>query len=531
MSAKQQTIIGGITVLGITGLICKIVAVLYRIPLAWLIGEQGLGTYQLVFPTYNLLLTISSAGLPVAISRIVSYNLAKGDVRNTRRTFKNALLILTGIGLVGTALMIAFRTFLSDRVGDPLTVSGFIAIAPSVALVCTMSAFRGFMQGLRNMKPTAISQLIEQLGKIVIALPLAYFGSKIGMGETGGINIGYAAAGALLGTSIGEGVALLFMFLVYSRERHTLDAYQQNEDIPVSGWRQINKSLLSLAIPITIGACIIPLASFIDSGMIVNLLVGGAGFARDAARAMYGRFSGYVITLINVPTALALAISMSMVPAISANVAKNDTQAVKRSTHAGLRMAFLLGLPCSFGMSILAKPILAMVYPFSSPEALDQTAVLLAYSGFTIVLFTVVQATSGILQGLHKQKIPMYTLLVGVCFKVLINYFLIATPQINILGASIGSLVCYSTSMLPNLYFVHKYTGLPWDPIRLFVKPLAASLLMAGILYLLMLVLPGGRLITLGLILIGFAVYTGASLLIGTLKKDEIIPLIKRLKS
>jgi stage V sporulation protein B len=530
VNAKQQSVIGGITVLGITGLICKIVAVLYRIPLAWLIGDQGIGTYQLVFPTYNLLLTISSAGLPVAISRIVSFNLTKGDVRNTRRTFKSALFILSGIGLVGTVLMIAFHTFLSNRVGNPLTVSGFIAIAPAVAIVCTMSAFRGYMQGQQDMKPTAISQLIEQVGKIAIALPFAYLGSKIGMEGTDGINIGYATAGALLGTSIAEACALLYMFIVYSRRRHDLDAYTQNEEISVQRWPQINRSLLSLAIPITIGASIIPLASFIDSGMIVNLLVDGAGFARDTAVAMYGRFSGYVITLINVPTALALAISMSMVPAISSNVARGDAEAVKRSTHSGLRIAFLLGLPCSFGMSVLAKPILFMVYPFTSPQALDQTALLLSFSSFTIILFTVVQATSGILQGLHKQKIPMFTLMIGVCLKVLINYFLIATPEVNILGASIGSLVCYATSMLPNLYYVHKYTRLPWDPLYIFVKPLLASLAMGGVLYLLMILLPEGRLMTFLLILIGFAVYVGFSLLIGTLKKDEIIPLLKRLK-
>ena len=530
MSDKQQTIIGGATVLGITGLICKIIAVLYRIPLAWLIGEQGLGTFQLVFPTYNLLLTISSAGLPVAISRIVSYNLAKGDVRNTKRTFKHALVILTIVGIVGTLLMIALRTFLSDRVGDPLTAAGFVAIAPSVAIVCIMSAFRGYIQGQQNMKPTAISQLIEQIGKIVIALPLAYLGSRIGATGPEDINIGYAAAGALLGTSVSELFALAFMFFVYYRRRYALDTIRQNDEVPLLRWRQINRNLLNLAIPITIGACIIPLASFIDSGMIVHRLVDGAGFLREDARAMYGRFSGYVITLINVPTALALAISMSMVPAISANVARGDDHAVRRSTYAGLRMAFLIGLPCSFGMSILAKPILAMVYKFSSPEALNQTAQLLSFSGFTVILFTVVQATSGILQGLHKQKIPMYTLLVGVFFKVLINYTLIAMPSVNILGASIGSLICYAVSMVPNLYYVHKYTKLKWDPWNIFVKPLFVSGLMAGLLYLLMLLLPESRLVTGGLIIAGIAAYGGMSLIAGTLKLDDIRPLLKRLK-
>ena len=530
LNGKQQTIIGGATVLGITGIICKIIAVLYRIPLAWMIGDHGLGTYQLIFPTYNLLLTISSAGLPVAISRIVSFNLAKGDIRNTRRTFKSALIILSAVGVAGTILIVAFHTFLSQRVGNPETMAGFIAIAPAVAIVCTMSAFRGYMQGQQNMLPTAISQLIEQIGKIIIALPFAYLGSQIGMAESGEMNIGYAVAGALLGTSIAEGFALLYMIVVYYRKRHDMDSYTQNETIAVQPWPQINRRLMSYAIPITIGACIIPLASFIDSGMIVNRLVGGAGFLLDDAVAMYGRFSGYVITLINVPTALALAISMSMVPAISSNVARKDTEAIRRSTYAGLRMAFLIGLPCSFGMSILAKPILAMVYPFSSPEALEQTAMLLSFSGFTIILFTVVQATSGILQGLQKQKIPMFTLIIGVCLKVIINYTLIATPEINILGASIGSLVCYGTSMVPNLYYVHKYTGLKWDPLHIFVKPLLVSAAMAGILYALMAVLPEGRLITAALILIGIAVYAGLSFLFGILKKDDIQPLLRRIK-
>ncbi len=530
MSTKQQSVIGGVTVLGITGLICKLIAVLYRIPLAWLIGDQGMGTYQLIFPTYALLLTISSAGLPVAISRIVSFNLVKDDILNTRRTLKYALIILTVVGIVGTVLMIAFRTFLASRVGDPLTVSGFAAIAPSVAIVCIMSAFRGYMQGQHDMRPTAFSQLIESIGKIIIALPLAWLGARTGMDGVEGINIGYAAAGALLGTSLAEAVALLYMYIVYRRRRQENDSLVQNPEIGLQSPSEITKKLLTLAIPITIGASIIPLAAFIDSGMIVTRLVGGAGILRDVARAMYGRFSGYVITLINVPTALALAISMSMVPAISANMAKGDSAAVKRSTFAGLRMAFILGLPCSFGMSILAEPILAAVYPFSSPEALQQTAQLLSFSSYTIILFTVVQATSGILQGMHKQRIPMYTLLVGVGLKVLINYFLIAIPSINILGASIGSLVCYGVSMVPNLYFVHKYTGLKLQPVPIFLKPLLASVVMAAVLYGLMMILPETRLITFALILIGAIVYGGVSILIGSLTKDEFMMLYRKIK-
>ena len=528
MSDKQKSIVGGMTILGISGLICKLVAVFYRIPLAWLIGEQGIGTFQLVFPTYNLLLTLSSAGLPVAISRMVSYSLAKDDPRNAHRAFRSALSVLTLLGLLGTFLMIVFNPMLSDRVGDSETQAGFVAIAPALAIVCTMSAFRGLMQGQQNMIPTAISQLIEQIGKVLVSLPLAYLGSRVGMTDPTKINIGYAAAGALLGNSIGEAFALFYMTVIYRRTRASFLARPQNEALePISRGAMI-KRLLSLAIPITLAACIVPLAAFIDSGMVVNQLVHSAGYMQEEARAMYGRYSGYVINLINVPTALAQAISMSLVPAVSAGMARKDWKTVRRQSHTGIRMAFLIGLPSSIGMSILARPILAMIYNFPTPGSLTQTAELLSMSSFTIVLFTVVQASSGILQGLHKQRIPMYTLLVGVGLKILINYNFIGIREINIYGAPMGSLVCYTVSMLPNLYYVHKYARLPYDPLNLFIKPLAATLGMGIVLYYAQKALPSSRLITLVLILLGVITFTGFALLFGAMDKNDLTPLTRR---
>lgn len=531
MSEKQKSIVGGMTILGVTGLICKVVAVLYRIPLAWLIGDQGLGTFQLVFPTYNLLLTLSSAGLPVAISRMVSFSLARNDPRNAHRAFRTALSILTALGAVGTFLMIVFNPFLSSRVGDPETQAGFIAIAPALLLVCTMSAFRGFMQGQQNMIPTAISQLIEQVGKVIIALPLAYIGSRIGMESASEINIGYAAAGALLGNSIAEGFALFFITVIYRRKRKVFVTRVQDEECQPMTRRALVRQLLALAVPITLASCIVPLASFIDSGMIVNLLVNKAGFAQAEARAMYGRFSGYVITLINVPTALAQAISMSLVPAVSAGMGRKDWKSIRRQSHTGLRMAFLIGLPASLGMSILSRQILSLIYPFPSEAALEQTAMLLSLSAFTIVLFTVVQATSGILQGLKKQRIPMYTLLVGVGLKILINYNLIGMPEVNIYGASIGSLVCYSVSMIPNLYFVHKYAGLPMDPVDIFFKPLGATAGMSAVLYLATLWLPSSRLITVFLLILGVTVYIVFARLVGALRPEDYQILTAKLRN
>ena len=206
MTQKQKTLIGGVSILGVAGIICKVVGVLYRIPLAHLIGPEGMGVYHKVFPAYNLLLTVSSAGLPVAISRMVAHYVTVEDPRNARRIFKLAMRMLFVLGLLTTLLMLVFSGQLAAWQGTAQTKAGYIAIAPSLFFVCTMSAFRGFLQGQRNMLPTAVSQLIEQVGRVAIALPFAYWGMR-----QGGVALG--AAGALLGGTIAEGAALLYMLL------------------------------------------------------------------------------------------------------------------------------------------------------------------------------------------------------------------------------------------------------------------------------------------------------------------------------
>lgn len=519
MTSKQKSIVGGMTILSIVGIVCKIVGALYRIPLQWLIGDEGMGTYQLIFPSYNMLLTISSAGLPVAISRMVSYSLAQDNPGNARRIFRIALSFLSAVGCVAMIFMIAFSPALARRTGDITTQPGFVAIAPSLLLVCTMSAFRGFMQGQQNMVPTAISQLIEQVGKVFVALPLAWLGMRT--------SIAYAVAGMFLGTSIAEAAALLYMFVVYRKKKADFDLRLQDETQDLSDNKALAKQLFSLSIPITIGACIVPLASFIDSGLLLNRLI-LAGFELDNARALYGRY-GNVLSLINIPTGLATAIAMSLVPSISTAMARGDGQAMRHQSALGLKLSLVIGLPCSLGMSMLSKQLLSMVYKFNTPDALNVTAQILSLSSFTIVLFTVVQSTTGILQGLRKQRIPMYTLVAGVAVKIFLNYTLIAMPHINIFGAPIASLACYTISMVPNLYFVYKYTKMKFDFINTLAKPLLSTVLMGAVLYLFIKLLPSGRLWTLILVFIGMISYFGFALLTGALSRDDIQPLLRRI--
>ena len=514
MTNKSKSIIGGMTVLGLAGVICKLVGVLYSIPLTWMIGTSGLGVYNAVFPAYNLLLTISSAGLPVAVSRLVARGLAKDDPRSAKHVFKTALLLLLLLGSVATILMIAGIDVFVTASDQPESRLGFLVIAPCVAIVCVLSAFRGFMQGQQNMTPTAISQLIEQVGKVFLALPMAYFGSQRG--------IEYGAAGALLGTTIVEGIALLYMVILYFRRSAAFAAIPQLCEEPPAASSYVAKQLMTISIPITIGACIVPLSQYIDSTMLVGRLM-STGMEAGMASSVYGLFSGTVIRIINIPTALALAVSMSLVPAISSAKAVEDNDAVIRQTDLGMRFAFLIGLPCSIGMSVLSEPLMRFFYQGSiAEEQLILGGELLAMSGLTIILFTVVQATTSVLQGLGKQRLPMYTLLAGVICKIVLNYVLIGTPGIGIHGAPIASLVCYTVSMVPNLYYVLKYTKSRMNWMGWIVRPGIATAAMGIAVFALRELLPFGRLLLLIEVAVGVVVFAVAALGVKAITKEDL---------
>ncbi len=531
MTQKQKSLIGGVSVLGLAGLICKVVGVLYRIPLASVVGGEGLGIYQKVFPAYNLLLTVSSAGIPVAISRMVSHYLTLGDARNAKRIFRVAVIALTALGVVTTAILLLLSDDIAAWQGTPAAAQGYLCIAPSLLFVCVMSAFRGYMQGRRDMMPTAISQLIEQVGKVAVALPFA----AIGMARGG---MAWGAAGALLGTSLAEAAALVYMMIRYKREKPLAVPGDQPHRSKRLGRRLIAKRLIIVSIPITLGACIVPLAGFIDSVMLTNIME-GFGMAADEALIRYGMYSGMVLTLINVPTALAMAMSVSLVPDVAAGRARKDMEYVARESGTGLRMAAVVGFPCSVGMSLLAKPLLFLFYSGKYTDAqLTLSASLLEISSLTIVLFTVVQATSGILQGIGKQKIPMYTLIAGVACKIALNYTLVRVPEINIHGAPYASLLCYAVSMLPNLYFVCRHTGYRFSWMDVIVRPLGATAAMGVVVWLSWTYGFGERFLSSGrglllvavlaCVAIGVAAYLAAAWVLRAVRPEDLPARIRR---
>ena len=528
MSQKKATIAGGASLLGLAGLICKIIGVLYRIPLAHIIGPTGMGIYQQVFPLYNLLLCISSAGIPVAISRMVSAHLAKNDPTNARKVFHVSLWLLTAFGFVATLFLILIRDPLSVALGTPEASFGLVMIAPSIFLVCVMSAYRGQFQGRQHMTPTAVSQLIEQLGKVFLAIPFSFVFASYGKDAFAHAVLG--ASGALFGTSLGEAAALLYMWAKYALTKKQYRTLSQDASQAEMPYKQLGKQVMITALPITIGAVIVPICASVDSFMLVNIM--DSYYQQGEALIRYGLYTGLVFPLINVPTAFAMAMSVSLVPAISRAVAKKDGDNIKRHTETGLRLSTLIALPASFGLSLLAKPVLSVLYGASySAEHIALSASLLQISSLTIFFFTLVQSTSGILQGLSKQRIPMYTLIVGVVLKIALNYALVSQSSINIHGAPYASLLCYGVSLFLNLIYVHKHTKLRFS-LKPYLSPLLPTLLMSAFLVMVMLwfepLVCSSLLVLMFVILVSIVIFLFASLQLGAIQKSDLPRKLQR---
>lgn len=521
MSERSKSIAKSVSILGIAGILCKLIGVLFSIPLN-MISSKVATDFYLVYPTYTLLLTISSAGLPVAVSRLVAGFLARNDPRNAKNTFKFALFTLFVIGFFFSLIMVILNPVLVNMVGVEETSGGYYAIAPCVMIVCVLSAFRGLFQGQQNMVPTAVSQLMEQIGKVALSLPLAALGLKN--------SVAAGAAGALLGITLSESLALVYMVIRYYRRRREFDMLRQDPERTAEPPRKLLTRLFFISVPITISACIIPFSQFIDSAMMIKRMV-SAGLDPEVAHASYGLFTSVVIRLINIPTALALAVSMSLVPAISACKAREDDVALKRETNTGMRYAFLIGFPCSVGMSVLARQIVTFFYGSVSdftPDKLTLASELLTFSAMTVVLFTVVQATSSILQGLRKQRIPMYTMIIGVAVKIMLNYILIGTEGIDIHGGPYASIACYSIVMVLNIIYVCRHAHMRFNVMEWLVRPGLAAAAMGIVVYLLSVLLPVNRLLTILEVAAGVLVYFAAALVFKALSLDDIKALLKR---
>ncbi|HSH36046.1 polysaccharide biosynthesis protein [Schnuerera sp.] len=518
----KNNFLKGAAILGIAGAIVKILGAFYRIPLSNIIKTEGMGYYQTAYPLYVLLLTLSTAGFPVAIAKLVSEKRALGDYKGAHKVFKVAFLGLFIAGLITSLFVFLNAKYIVEALGNINAYYSLIALVPALFFVPIMAAFRGFFQGRQTMTPTALSQIVEQFFRVTIGLALTYY--LLDKGRP------IAAGGASFGGSIGAMAGAAMMIIIYLSKRQEI-----GEEIKTSlinkeeSVTRIVKDLLSIAIPITIGAAIVPIMNTIDTLLVLKRLQ-SIGYSQLEANDLYGQLTGLAQTLINLPQVFSTALAISLVPAISEANVKKKFNEIRNITSSGIRVTLLIGLPCAFGLFTLSRPIINLLYYKNTAESITSTGEILAVLSFGVVFLTLVQSLTAILQGLGKPLVSVRNLFIGAVVKVFLTFVLTGVESINIKGAAISTLIAYFIAALLDLISVKRYTKLKLNRKAVFIKPLISSLgmaLTAKVIYSGLLSFIGDRLSTIVAIVVAAIIYGILLIMTGSLTYEDFSLLPK----
>ena len=510
---KTASFISGAAVLMAANLLVKLIGLAFKVPLTYLIGEEGMGHFADAYTMYTWMFVLATAGLPVAVSKMVSESMALSRHREARRILKVSLLFLTLLGLFGTGFLYFGADTLSAWIGNPLAAPGIRSIAPAMLFVAIMSAFRGFFQGQQNMVPTAVSEVSEAVGKLVFGYLLAW------MLLPKGVEMG--ASGAVAGVTAGAAMGCASLVLIFLFTKKRIFA-AKTDTAPSRSRGELFKRLILIAIPITIGASVFSLTSVIDMAMIKRNLI-TAGFSPEAAVKLWGSYSGYAVPIFNMPPTLLTAVSISLVPAIAAAFVSGKKAAACQSAESAIRITVLFALPCAAGVALLAEPILSLIY--NNTNATSMLSIL----GWAIVFVSLVQITNAILQAIGKVYVPVLHMVIGGVVKIGVNYFLVSNPAVNINGAPVGTIICYALILILNLFAIRKEMGVRYSFGDMLIRPLFSTLVMGGVVLLLYsLTAPLGRLFSVLISIFGGACTYGIMLLtVRALRKEDILLLPK----
>lgn len=514
---KNRNFINGAVVLGAAGIMIKILGALFKIPLGNMIKSEGMGYYSTSYPLYVALLVILTAGFPTGISKLVSEEAAKGNYSNVKKIFAISVKLLLGVGALVSGMLYWNADFIvSDIFKNPNALMSLKAIAPALFFVSLMSAFKGYYQGLEEMKPTAMSQIVEQLFRVGLGLLLAVMlrDNKI-----------MAAAGASFGTTLGAFFGASFMTALYfsRRKKCQLDSYR-SIDSNLS-FVEVSVRLIRIAIPITVGAGILPIMNLIDTTMVIRRLQ-EVGYVYEDANRLYGQLTGMAATLVNFPQVLTMAIAMSIVPLISRCYTVGEHEEAVKNTKLALKITMMISLPATFGLVALSTPIMKMLFP-KEPQSIGQ---ILFFLGMGVVFLCTIQAITGIFQGMGKPYVPVKNLAIGCLVKVGLTYSLLGMELLNVKGAAIASVAAYVVAFVLNIADLQKYMDIKLEISKIAIKPLAASACMGACVYFAhagLVGMIGNTKATIVCALLGVLVYSVMVLKLGVLGEDEILSLPK----
>ena len=508
----------GVLVLSISTFAVKLIGLAYKIPMMALLGAEGMGYFNSAYEIYALLCVISTAGLPVALSMLVSACAENKNYRRMSRVYRTAMTVFALLGAFGTAFMLIFAKRLSALIENPDAVWSIAAIAPALLCVCVASAVRGYFQGLCRMSPTAISQLIEALGKLILGVLFARIALDVGYG------IPVAAALAIVGISVGTLLSALYLLVL--KGFHNRKNRKWLPDIAADGEEErIAARLFKIAIPITLSSAVLGVTRIIDMALIMRRLQ-DIGYSTVGANAVYGSYTTLAVPVFGLIPSLIAPVALALVPRLSAHIERGSLEGQSAIVSSSLRITALFAIPASAGIAIYSRNILELLFHNES-EAISTAAPLLALLGISILFASLITTTNAILQSYMRTSKPIISMAVGAGVKVISAYILIGIPSVGVYGAPISTLLCNITVTTLNMYFVGKYAPQGDGVFKIYVRPFAAACVMiiasVGAYSLLCFVLESSTLAFIVSMAVAVAVYGIFTLLFGAVSEEDIL--------
>ena len=461
---RKQNFLQGTALLAMATAIVKIIGAFYKIPLNAIIGEKGFGYFNTAYEIYNVLLMISTAGLPVAMSRMISQASSLKHYNQVRRIYNTARGIFLGLGITGTLLMTIFCRQLAAFQNQPDAWAAIGFLGPCVLLICIMSTFRGFFQGQSNMLPTSISQVIEAIVKLIVGIAAAWLLLK----STGSVAL--AAGGAILGVTASCLVSSFYLFGCFRKVYPSLPVTAEEP----RSFADTAKGLMIIAIPITLGSAGLQLLTMLETKIYMGRLL--EFYTQGAADTMRGIY-GMTQTIFNMPCAFITPITISIIPAITAQLTTCHELEAKATEESAIRITGLISMPCAFGLGLLAQPVTALLGGYTGDNLVLATK-LMTILGFSIMFNAVVLVTTAIMQAHGHATRPVINMLIGGVLKLAAVFMLTGNPNIGIVGTPVGTLLCYLAISVLNIYSIRTLLDHPPAILKNLVRTFLAALIM-----------------------------------------------------
>lgn len=508
---RSGSFFGGAAVLAASIIVVKIIGALYKIPLGRILGDVGFGHFNNAYAIYNLLLMVSTAGFPVAMSKTISEANVLGRRNQVNSVFRVARATFLTLGTISFLIMFCFAHQLATLQGDSMSAAAVRVMSLSCFFACAISSYRGYAQGHSDMVPTAVSQMLEALTKLIVGLVLAWYLLRAGFGSD------ISAAGAIGGVTTSGLVALVFLIFLHRRRYREQG---ESDDIPESSAR-ILRNLVAIAIPITLSSSVVPITTYLDTVQVQNLLQSALGYSEELAVSLYGCYQK-AITIYNLPSSFMVALTACIVPAVAAALKKDDPAEAGKISESALRVGALIAMPAGVGLAALSGPIIQLLYPETNQEVAAHCLFVLGIASAFVCMMLLCNA---ILQASGHASLPIWFIAIGSAAKLAVNFCLVQMPQLGIKGAPVGTLVCFVLVAVMELAVIKKVIPCPPQYRRVFLKPLAAALIMgvfarAG--YSLFHLALGNALSVMGAILLAIVVYLVFILVLRTLSRDDL---------